>query len=142
MSQPPGAPPEDWERRKDRVTRKLIEDMDGIKQMVASFDEHLEAKTKSFVSWQGLAGSVVALVGLIFLVVGALMTPVKESAAQTRIEMKEARKDLADEVKDLKQDVSRKVEKIDARVEAVYRVTVEGKPRGPVKEEANRRTEE
>lgn len=142
MSQPDGAPPEQWERREDRVTRKLVDEIEGLKEIVSEFDTELEKKMKGFVTWQGLAGSVVALVGLIFLVVAALMTPVKESAAQTRIEMKEARKDLADEVRGFKQEAGSKIEKIDSRVEALYRVTVEGKPRGPVKEEVNRRERE
>jgi hypothetical protein len=117
------------ERRRDINTRKVIE------VLTEHFDSKFDEKLKGHVSWQGLAGSVVGLVGLIFVVVSAFMTPVKESAAQTRAEMKDVKGETAAAIREMRLDIRQ----ISNEVRAVRSVTVDGQPRAAAKE-ALRRT--
>jgi hypothetical protein len=116
------------ERRRDVNTRKVIE------VLTEHIDAKLDEKMKGHVTWQGLAGSVVALVGLIFIVVSAFMTPVKESAAQTRAEVRDVKGDTAAAIREMRQDIRQ----ISAEVRAVKSVTVDGQPRGRAQEELRR----
>lgn len=122
------------ERRKDVDTRKVIE------VVTEHIDMRLDERLKGFVTWQGLAGSVVGLVGLIFVVVSAFMAPVKESAIATRAEMKDARKDLGEEVRELRMEFKEEVHALTAEVKAVRSVTVDGHSRGRAQEELRRTT--
>lgn len=124
--------------RTDAGARVIVQRLDELRDRINGFDEaldeKLESKLRPHVTWQGLAGSVVALVGLIFIVVSAFMTPVKESAAQTRAEMKESKSDTAADLREMRQEIRQ----ISAEVRAVKSVTVDGQSRGRAQEELRR----
>lgn len=142
MSQPPGAPPGQWKERKDVVSRAVIEHLDAARaDIVEAMEAKLDERLRSHVTWQGLAGSFVGLLGLVATLVFSLVAPVKESAAATRQEARESRKDLAEEVKEFKRDSANKLDKIDARVEGMWQAGFEGKPKAEVREAVNKKTQ-
>lgn len=132
------APPQDLTPRTDAGARVIVQRLDELRARIEGFDEtlddKLEARLRGHVTWQGLAGSVVALVGLVFIVVSAFMTPVKESAAQTRAEMKEVKGDTAEGIREVRQEIRQ----ISAEVRAVRSVTVDGESRGRAQEQLRR----
>lgn len=118
------------DRRQDLNTRKVIE------VVTEHIDSKLDDKLKGFVTWQGLAGSVVALVGLVFIVVSAFMAPVKESQAQLRQEAKDNKADTAESFRDLRGEIRQ----LSSEVRAIRSVTVDGQSRGRAQEELRRNT--
>lgn len=141
MSQPPNAPPSEWKPRKDLNTRLVIDHLESVKaQLTETLEEKLDERLRGHVTWQGLAGSFVGLLGLVATLVFSLVAPVKDSVAATRQDARESRKDLADEVKEFKKDSSAKLDKIDARIEGMWQVAVEGKNKATVRDDVNRKT--
>lgn len=124
------------DRRKDINTRKVIDVLkqhfdEKLDEHDAMLDAKLEEKLKGHVTWQGLAASVVGLVGLIFMVVSAFMAPIKESQQQARAEVREVKADTAAAIREVRDDIRQ----VSAEVRAVRSVTVDGQSRGRAQEE-------
>jgi hypothetical protein len=132
------APPEEWTPRSDASTRKVIDRLDKLTAEVEGFEAKLTERLRGHVTYAGLWGSAVALLGLVATLVFALSAPVKDSAAATRAEMRDARKDLGVEVKELRRELKEEVRNIGRDVGAVRAVTVDGTPRSEARQELQR----
>jgi hypothetical protein len=132
------APQDEWTPRSDASTRKVIDRLDRLTEEVEAFEGKLTERLKGHVTYAGLWGSAIALLGLVATLVFALNAPVKESAAATRLEMKDARKDLGVEVRELRKEFREEIRSVAAEVKAPRTVTVDGAPRSEAKAELKR----
>lgn len=128
--QPNGTPPGQWTPRQDINTRVLFERIDRL-------EDDLEKQLKGHVTWQGLAGSIIALLGLVWL----LTAPARDGAIAAKLETREQVKELKEETAEKLEKFDAKIERVDVKVDGIYRFVVEQQPRGAVKAEVKRRTE-
>lgn len=130
------ATPPGTEQRKDVNTRKVIE------VLSAKFDEKLEERLKSHVTWPGVMGASVALLGLVATLVFTLTAPVKSEAAA--VEVRVTRRQDRTEDADAKRfdRLEKQVNDQNAAVQAIKDVVVEGKARREALEEFKRKTKE
>lgn len=133
--QRPGAPPEEWEERRDDSTRVVISHIDKL-------ERDLEMKLKGYVRWETLAGGIVALLALVWALVTASMSPTKEAMSAARAEARERVQELKTDTASQLERMGDKLERVDAKLDAMVGVTLEGQSRGAAKAQLRRRTAE
>lgn len=118
--QPPGAPKEQWEERKDRALRQLIEDVKALRiaqekllkqvaeleakvtQADVDIEQKLDRSLRGHVGWPAFVSILTGFLGLVFLVSTAVTAPTKEALATAKQEAKEKAREDKDQLKDLR----------------------------------------
>ncbi len=124
MSQPNDSTPRAWRERADGTT--------AINVIRADVEKIIETNaTKNWVL--GLIGTAsVIVVGAAYFVSNTAAGDAKNVAAQVR-------QQTADDVRQVRQETSVKVERIETKVDAIYKLLIEQKPRAVVRAEADQR---
>lgn len=127
MSQPDGAPPKKWIERVDGTTalNMMRLDMETLAEKTA---------TKNWV--YGLLGGCAALI------VGAAWLVSSKAAGEAKDVAAEVRKTAADDVRQIRAETAAKVERIETKVDGIYKLLVEGKSRSAVRQEVENKTKE
>lgn len=127
MTQPPNSPPRAWREREDGTT--------AINVIRADVEKIIETNaTRNWVL--GLIGSAsVIVVGAAYFVSNTASGDAKNLAAQVR-------QQTADDVRQVRAETSAKVERIETKVDAIYKLLIEQRPRAVVRAEAEKRTGE
>jgi hypothetical protein len=144
MAQPNGAPPEQWERRKDygviverieaigaRLDGRILATDADILDLRKSVNRRLKHK----VGWAGL-------ITLLCTVGGAVVAFSVNAANSTRREMAEARKHLAADVLQVRTESADRLNRFESKLDAIKDVVVEGKARREALEDFRRKTKE
>ncbi len=133
MSQPPGAPPEQWLPRKDHLSRAVIDRIDL-----------LAAEMKRFVTWERLSVilgvAAVVIVGAAWAVTLMAAQSALGAAQEARVEMVQTRVAIAEDVRQVRAEASAsalqvraetadRLNRFENKLDAVLGVVVEGKPR-------------
>lgn len=140
MPQRDGAPPEQWQERKDRDTRRAFERFEEKLrgEFHAELDDHrrdadrrLKGFEDHYVSYKSFTFGLLAMVGAVIGISITLMGPTKEAAvaASAKVDRVEA------VVSQRLNEQEKEIERIRADINAVLRVTVDGKPRKQVQRE-------
>lgn len=94
-----GAPPEEWEPRRDHdaraVVRAVRKEVASVSAELEDFRKDVEHRLKSYVGWTSVIGAAVALVALVVNLTNNLNVPLKESVAQIRQEIQSLKAELA-----------------------------------------------
>lgn len=123
-NQPDGADPSEWEKREDRVTRKLINRMDTMRDAMANVQTAIiEVKAVS-VRWDKL---IFILGTASTVIVGAAWRVTISQNEQSERRQERQLSEIRAEVKELRE--------LKAQVRGTYQVAVEQKPRAKVAEE-------
>lgn len=133
MTQPPGAPPEQWVQRRDHVSRVVIDRIDN-----------LAAEMKRFVTWERLSVilgvSAVVIVGAAWVVTLMAAQSALGAAQEARVEMVQTRAAIAEDVRQVRaesaaaaiqvrSETADRLNRFENKLDAVLGVVVEGKPR-------------
>jgi hypothetical protein len=127
MSQPTGRPPEEWVKRSDGTTTLNV-----IQSEVAQLVD--KAATKNWV--------LVTIGACSVLVIGAAFFVSNTAAGDAKNVAAKVERQAADDVRQVRAETSAKVERIETKVDAIYKLLVEQKPRAEVRREAEQRTGE
>lgn len=139
MSQPPGAPPEKWEQRKDHVSRKVIERMD---RLAASLEKFVTWERLSFILGAAAVVIVGAAWGVTTMAASTALAEARDARQEAAQAVTQTRAVIAEDVRQVRQETSTKIERIEAKTDAIYKLLVEQKPRAVVRAEAEQRTGE
>lgn len=143
MSQPNGAPPEQWKERKDLASRQIIDHVDRARaQLVEAMEAKLDERLRPHVTWPGVGGSFVALLGMVAALMLGISTPNREAIASERKERLDQNKDMANEFRELRKSMDADRKELTAAVQAIKDVVVENKSRREAREEFQRKTKE
>lgn len=133
MSQPPGAPPEQWQPRRDHLSRAVIDRIDN-----------LASEMKRFVTWERLSVilgvAAVVIVGAAWVVTLMAAQSALGAAQEARVEMVQTRAAVAEDVRQVRAEASAaalqvrtetadRLNRFENKLDAVLGVIVEGKPR-------------
>lgn len=154
MAQPPNAPPEQWERRSDAVTRKLFDHVDSLAPRVDAVRKELDQVKKDVQGvgvevalLQGKVDQVVTWPKLVFIlaaVAGSVITLawliVSSNATRGEASLASAQRQMADDVRQIRSESAMRFDKLDAKQEAQLRMTLDGKTRQQAKKELERKT--
>lgn len=132
MSQPTGAPPEQWEERKDRVSRKIIERIEQVGERldgrIKATDADILDLRKSVNRRMKTKVSYFALISLLGGGGATILGVAVSTTNQARKELMEARKSFADDVRQVRAEQA-------AKIEGIYNYIIEGKSKAAVREE-------
>lgn len=143
MSQPPGTPPHEWQPRTDAGARSIIDHFNTAKaDITESVETKLDERLRSHVTWPGIWGSAIGLLGLVATLVFTLVTPVKDAVAAERKERLDQNKDMAGEFRELRKSMDADRKELSAAVQAIKDVIVEGKARREASQELRRKIKE
>lgn len=139
MTQPTGSPPEQWQERKDFASRQIIERVDQAREaMTEAVEDKLDERLKSHVTWPGIWGSAIGLLGLVATMVFTLMGPQKDALAAERRERLDVQKDMATEFRELRKALESQSKETGAAIQAIKDVIVEGKARREAQQDLRR----
>lgn len=140
MSQPNG---EEWSERRDFASRKIIEHVEKARaDLTEALESKLDERLKPHVTWPGIGGAMVALLGLVVTLVFTLSAPVKADVAAERKERMEQNKDMATEFRELRKSMDADRKELNAAVQAIKDVIVEGRARRDAQKDFQRKTGE
>lgn len=124
-AQPPGAPPEQWQPRKDVVSRKVIDRLDRVSGEL----EEVQRKLATYVT----LGWLIGVLGTASIVIIGASWGI---ARDTRAELGELRATMGADVRQVRAEMAGRATATEAQVNAVYKVLIEGRPRAQVRAEA------
>lgn len=145
MAQRDGAPRDEWEPRRDILTRRAVEAIEdrlrgelesALRQhSVDSAQRHREMEER-FVSHKALGFALLAMLGAVFAMASQYMAPTREAVASAVKKMDDATTVIDRRLAEQDKSIARQA----ASVEAVMRVTVDGKPRKQAQREWESKT--
>lgn len=136
--QPPGAPPSDWEQRRDGALRLVIDKLDALADEVTQLQADVKKDLEGYVSYKALQVSIIGLLALIATLMGFVLSPTKDAAVAAVVRVEK----LEGSVSSKLERFDARLEKQDAKTDAIWDVVGEGRPRSAAKAELQRRTTE
>lgn len=111
-------------------------------RIIEAVESKLDERLKSHVTWPGIWGSAIGLLGLVATMVFTLMAPQKEALASERKERLDQSRDMATEFRELRKAMDADRKELSAAVQAIKDVIVEGQPRREAREKLRQKTKE